>query len=47
MDKTAIVTGAAGGIGFATVKKLVSEGFCVAAADVVSEEMAMPMFSER
>ncbi len=46
MNKTAIVTGAAGGIGFATVKKLVSEGFCVAAADVVSEETAMPMFSE-
>ncbi|MEG1886901.1 MAG: 3-ketoacyl-ACP reductase, partial [Oscillospiraceae bacterium] len=36
MNKTAIVTGAAGGIGYATVKRLLSEGFCVAGMDIAS-----------
>ena len=38
MKKTAIVTGAAGGIGYATVEKLVAEGYQVVAMDVVPEE---------
>lgn len=40
MMKTAIITGAAGGIGFATVQKFISEGYKVAAADVLDEEKA-------
>jgi NAD(P)-dependent dehydrogenase (short-subunit alcohol dehydrogenase family) len=36
-DKTAIVTGAAGGIGFATASLLVEEGACVVLTDVVAD----------
>lgn len=42
--KTAIVTGAAGGIGGAVVRQLVSEGYRVAAMDVAAEEKALPAF---
>lgn len=38
MKKVAIVTGVAGGIGFATAKKLLTEGFCVFGMDI-SDEM--------
>ena len=39
MKKIAIVTGVAGGIGFATAKKLLDEGFCVFGMDILD---AMP-----
>ncbi|MBQ8649288.1 MAG: 3-ketoacyl-ACP reductase [Clostridia bacterium] len=42
--KTAIVTGAAGGIGYATVKKLISEGFSVAAADILPADAVTEKF---
>ena len=45
MKKTALVTGAAGGIGFATVKKLHSEGYFVFAMDVLPAERAAEKFS--
>ncbi len=38
MMKTAVVTGAAGGIGFATVEKLFAEGYRVTAMDVLPVE---------
>lgn len=38
MKKTAIVTGAAGGIGFATVEKLLAEGYRVVGMDVLPAE---------
>lgn len=45
MKNTAIVTGAAGGIGFATVEKLIAEGFAVAAVDVLPEAQAVKKFT--
>lgn len=45
MKKIAIVTGAAGGIGFATVKKLTADGFVVAAADVLPAEQVQEKFA--
>ncbi len=45
MKKTALVTGAAGGIGFATVQKLLEKGFFVFGMDVLPEETAAPKFS--
>ncbi len=38
--KTALITGAAGGIGYATVEKFVAEGYCVAAMDLVPADRA-------
>ncbi len=38
--KIAVITGAAGGIGYATVEKFVGEGFAVAAMDLVPAEKA-------
>jgi len=43
--KTAVITGAAGGIGFAAVEKFVSEGYTVVAMDVVPEEAAAEKFA--
>ncbi len=40
MKKIAIVTGALGGIGFATVEKLYAEGYRVMAMDVLTEDKA-------
>lgn len=37
MDKVALVTGVAGGIGFATAKKLTNEGFMVLGMDIFPE----------
>ena len=38
--KIALITGAAGGIGYATVEKFAAEGFCVAAMDLVPADRA-------
>ena len=38
--KTAVVTGAAGGIGYATVEKFIAEGYNVAAMDLLPAERA-------
>ncbi|MGM9652847.1 MAG: 3-ketoacyl-ACP reductase [Eubacteriales bacterium] len=38
--KTAVITGAAGGIGFATVEKFVAEGYTVVAMDLLPAEKA-------
>lgn len=46
MTKTAIVTGASGGIGAATVRKLCSEGFRTAIVYNKSEEKAFALSSE-
>ena len=40
-DKVAIVTGAASGIGLATLELLVAEGACVVAADIQDEKGAL------
>ncbi len=45
MKKIAIVTGACGGIGFATVERLYRDGFRVMAMDVLSEETAKEKLS--
>lgn len=45
MKKIAIVTGALGGIGFATVEKLYAEGYRVMAMDVLPEEKAKEKLS--
>ena len=39
-NKVALVTGAAGGMGMATVKRLVSDGFTVAAMDMNAKGLA-------
>lgn len=44
MKRTAIVTGAAGGIGMATVKALTAEGWSVVALDVLPEKTAREIF---
>ena len=38
--KTAVITGAAGGIGYATVEKFVAEGYSVVAMDLMPAEKA-------
>ena len=43
--KTAVITGAAGGIGFATVEKFVKEGYAVAAMDLMPAEKAQEKFA--
>lgn len=45
MKKIALVTGAAGGIGYDTAEKLLAEGFFVFAMDVLPEEKAAEKFS--
>lgn len=45
MSKCALITGAAGGIGYACVKQLVQDGFSVVAMDVVPKSSANEMFS--
>lgn len=39
VEKVAIVTGAAGGMGLPTVRRLVSEGFTVAALDLNTQAL--------
>ncbi len=39
MKKVAIITGAVGGIGFATVEKFNKEGYAIVAMDIVNEEI--------
>ena len=39
MKKVAIITGAVGGIGFATVEKFNKEGYAIVAMDIVNEEV--------
>ncbi len=46
MEKYALVTGACGGIGYATVKRLVADGYKVLATSARSAEKAAPMFIE-
>lgn len=45
MKKIAIVTGAAGGIGFATVKRLYEDGYRVMGMDILPEEKITEKFS--
>ena len=42
MRKTALVTGAAGGIGFATVKRLLAEGIAVVGMDILPQMPQTP-----
>lgn len=46
MKKTAIVTGAAGGIGYATVEKLFAEGYRIVAMDVVPTDQVAPRYEK-
>lgn len=45
MKKVALITGAAGGIGFASVEKFAKEGYAVAAMDIVPEEKVKEKFA--
>ena len=45
MKKTAIVTGAAGGIGFGTVEKFVKEGYTVVAMDLAPVEVVAERYA--
>ena len=45
MKKVAFITGAAGGIGFATVEKFAKEGYSVVAMDIVPEENVKEKFA--
>lgn len=44
MIKTAIITGAVGGIGFATAKQFLNEGYGVVAVDLADEDFAKEKF---
>lgn len=46
MKKTAVVTGALGGIGFAVLKKMYESGYNVAAMDLASEDVANERLSK-
>lgn len=46
-DKVIFVTGAAGGVGLATVKRLVAEGAFVVATDVVEQEIEKARLSDK
>lgn len=46
MNKVAIITGAAGGIGYAAVEKFISEGYRVAAADILPEGSTEEKFAK-
>ena len=43
--KVALITGAAGGIGYATVEKFAKEGYAIVAMDIVPEENAKEKFA--
>lgn len=45
MKKVALITGAAGGIGYGTVEKFVKEGYAVAAMDIVPADKVADKFS--
>ncbi|MCL2088656.1 MAG: 3-ketoacyl-ACP reductase [Oscillospiraceae bacterium] len=45
MNKTAIVTGAAGGIGSEVVRSLAADGYGVVATDIVPDEQAVGIFT--
>lgn len=44
--KVAIITGAVGGIGFATVEKFYSEGYKIVAMDIAPEDVARDKFAD-
>ncbi|HHW46139.1 MAG TPA: 3-ketoacyl-ACP reductase [Clostridiales bacterium] len=44
MPKCALITGAAGGIGYACVKQLLKDGFLIVAMDVIQKSLASEMF---
>lgn len=43
--KVALITGAAGGIGYATVEKFAKEGYAIVAMDIVPEEKVLDKFA--
>ena len=43
--KVALITGAAGGIGYATVEKFAKEGYAIVAMDIVPEEKVADKFA--
>ena len=45
MKKVAIITGAVGGIGYATVEKFNKEGYAIVAMDIVPEEKVADKFA--
>ncbi|MBO5440065.1 MAG: SDR family NAD(P)-dependent oxidoreductase, partial [Clostridia bacterium] len=45
MKKTAIITGAVGGIGYATVEKFNKEGYAIVAMDIAPSEVANERFA--
>lgn len=45
MKKVALITGAAGGIGYATVEKFAKEGYAIVAMDIVPEEKVADKFA--
>jgi NAD(P)-dependent dehydrogenase (short-subunit alcohol dehydrogenase family) len=45
MKKVALITGAAGGIGYATVEKFAKEGYAIVAMDIVPEDKVADKFA--